>query len=137
MFKKSEIATLINELDKRIPIHNVTEFTCYHFPLSFIGGAYQRGFQLKETDNTFVFFIGFTSNRSRPHTVAFGKQEGNQFLIYGEWFFHSKRFACVIQDVETVYSHTYEKEEDFHPDDLKSFGAGILSFHAFKALFNE
>ena len=134
MFKKSEIATLINELDKRIPIHNVTEFTCYHFPLSFIGGAYQRGFQLKEANNTFIFFIGFTSNQSCPHTVAFGKQEGNQFLIYGECFSPSKRFAYVIQDKETRYSHTYKKETELLPDDLKSFEAGILSFYAFKAL---
>ena len=137
MFEKRKIVTLINELDKRVPIHNVAEFTCYHFPLSFIGGAYQRGFQLKKANNTFVFLIGFTSAQSHPHTIAFGKHEGEQFLIYGECFSASKRFAYVIQDRETVYSHTYKKEEDLHPDDLKSFEAGILSFYAFKALFNE
>ena len=137
MFEKRKIAHLIHEMSKRSPIQNVSEFTCYRFPLSFIRGAYQQGFRLTLSDNTFVFFIGFNSNRSQPCTVAFGKYEGECLFIYGECFSPSKRFAYVIQDGETIYSHVFKKEEDLHLDDLKSFDSGFLSFHAFKALCNK
>lgn len=134
MFEKRKIAHLIHEMSKRSPIQNVSEFTCYRFPLSFIRGAYQRGFELTLSDNTFVFFIGLNSNRSQPCTVAFGKYEGDCLFIYGECFSSRKRFTYVVQNGTAIYSHIYKKETELLPDDLKSFEAGILSFYAFKAL---